>query len=529
MRPPPPEQSENQLVRLNHEGDRVAREPLEAFFEACGGAQPISLAVRRIESRRADETYTFQQPFVVIGSCPECDLVMPDQSVNYRHYYLQLVGGQWHFKNLARISRTKAGQGHAASGVFDSGTDLKVGSHFLKRVITPSQGRTRLDVESSPESDFDLPSFTLDVVSRRRGSVDLPPTEFNAPITLIGTSKHCDLSLDDTSVSRVHASLVLTPGGLWVVDLLGRAGLIIDGRREVWSRVHDGTVLQVGRASIRVRLGGPRPRSIGRVGRRASRAEYVPEVPAPQAPAQVYGGLSENAVLALVGEMREMQNQFFEHSRMQMQWMAEMLATVSETHREAARRDYARIEEITAELQAIRSQLANSPGAPASEPAVRGGVLRLVEFPQDEVGSSPPEPVGQEPAAAVPQTNWHVSPARPELPAFSPVEMPPPAPIELAVAAPLAVAEQLTPAAPPPAPQFAPAPMPESAEQRPVPASPAADNPQRQVQPTPRPEPDPSVSPSSVEAHVWLTQRMAALSQEQNSLWRRLMNTLTGK
>ena len=39
----------------------------------------------------------------------------------------------------------------------------------------------------------------------------------------------------------------------------------------------------------------------------------------------------------------------------------------------------------------------------------------------------------------------------------------------------------------------------------------------------------PSPGVSSADSHAWLTQRMAKLSQEQTSVWRRLMNTLAGR
>ena len=49
------------------EAVRDLGEPLEPFFEACGGRQTISLSVRRFDSRSPPETFVFQQPFVVIG------------------------------------------------------------------------------------------------------------------------------------------------------------------------------------------------------------------------------------------------------------------------------------------------------------------------------------------------------------------------------------------------------------------------------------------------------------------------------
>jgi hypothetical protein len=498
--------TDSKLVRLPQETDRASNEPLEPFFRACGGLQTISLAVRRVESRGPAEAYAFQQPFVVIGSCAESDLVMPDRSVNYRHIYLQLVGGRWIFTNLARISRTKAGQGHPASGPFDVGCELKVGYHVIKRVGTSPAGELiRQSEDLLPERSRELPSYTLDVVSRRRGAPDLPPTEFSAPLTLIGTSKACDLMLDDDSVSRVHASLVSTPDGLWVVDLLGRGGVAVDGRREIWSPVHDGAVLQIGRASIRVRIGVPQNRPLGRLGRRAAPVDLTTD--SPQAPPAVaFGGLSEGAVLALVGQLAEMQNQFFEHSRMQMQWMSQMLAQVSEVQRESAQRDLARFEEITCELREIRAQLAKGAGSnPAGESETGISVGRrlagnaserlLLEAGESKDDKQEVQPATGEEASPIQDSiNQDSTPADDHSPKRT------------------TAFEALLP------------PRAEKETESALPSQAQTDSPAQTDNSKQKPD-----LPPRVDSQVWLTERMAKLSQEQNSLWARLMSAFSGK
>lgn len=530
-------ESQGDLARLPHGIDRAPSEPLETFFQACGGTQTISLAVRRVEGRGNAEAYAFQQPFVVIGSCPDSDLVMPDRSVNYRHIYLQLVAGRWFFANLARISRTKAGQGNPASGPFDVGCELKVGYHFIKRVGPAPAELIRQSADDLPESSVDLPSFTLHVVGRRQSSSDLPPTEFSAPVTLIGTSKHCDLVLDDESISRVHASLVLTTGGLWAVDLLGRGGLIVDGRREIWSQVHDGSVLQIGRASIRVRIGAARTRPIGRLGRRAAPLITPSDSPAATPPAVSYGGLSEGAVLSLMGQLAEMQNQFFEHSRMQMQWMSQMLAQVSQSQQDAALRDMARIEEISCELREIRAQLARTPVAkPVATPVSKsdaeirvggrssGNVLERLLQEADEseahVQQAPQAPSAGRKEASPIQNSLEAGGSLPAHTAAFEAVTPPQTEKEANIELPVAPAAEPKPyVQPKPAADAAPAQAnPAPANPAPAPQSPTSDKKTKPAQP-----------PPAVDSQVWLTERMAKLSQEQNSLWARLMSTFSGK
>ncbi|MBS0261800.1 MAG: FHA domain-containing protein [Planctomycetes bacterium] len=498
-----------ELMRLNHTMDRVSEEALDLFFDACGGRQAITLAVRRIENRNDTEIYTLHQPFVVIGSCPECDLVLPDRSVNYRHVYLQLAAGQWYFANLARISRTKAGQGHPSSGALGVGDELKVGYNFIRR-IRPEDPELvdGDDVDRSAEEKNEIIPFTVEDVSRRRRTPEVAPIEYSAAITLIGTSKYCGLVVADETASRVHASLVSTPKGLFAVDLLGRGGIIVNGRQEVWARVEDGGVLQIGKTSLRISIGSLSNRQIGRLGRRAvSRTTINPASASQSSNVVPFAGMSEGAVLALMGQITDMQNQFFEHSRLQMQWMTHMLTKVTDAQREQAERDFARIEEISREMSELRAQLARMPHAPAAHP---------------------PAPVPP-PAAGPPsdQAGWKVVDTR-SVPLESGLEgangkrgteagTPRP---------PQAEGERSRPAAAEAGSRSGTTESRPHRESRPPERSPFAAKPSTDAPPPEKKRPAPP--PLGPDPSIALTERMAKLSQEQNSLWRRLMKTFSG-
>ena len=66
-------------------------------------------------------------------------------------------------------------------------------------------------------------------------------------VTLVGRAPSCRVRLPDISVSWFHCSLVRTPEGLWVVDLLSRGGLTVNGVGQRCSRLEDGDELFVGR------------------------------------------------------------------------------------------------------------------------------------------------------------------------------------------------------------------------------------------------------------------------------------------
>jgi len=68
---------------------------------------------------------------------------------------------------------------------------------------------------------------------------------------LIGRLSSNHLVIDDPDVSRVHARIVTTPGGVFVHDLGSRAGTIVNGRRiETAMRLSDGDELVIGPVAL---------------------------------------------------------------------------------------------------------------------------------------------------------------------------------------------------------------------------------------------------------------------------------------
>ena len=340
---------------------RTLAEPLEAFFEACGGRQTISLSVHRLDDASPPETSGFQQPFVIIGRCQESDLALADGNVNFRHYYLQFVGGRWVFVNLTDVAGQSADNGKSPWGWFEVGCELTAGPYSITRVAVGSESSSRRPADGRYESVRDHDAFELELVHSGEGSqgdrgAREPPTlRISTLVALIGSSRLCDVWLKDDSVSKVHASLVSTPNGLWVVDLLGRQGVLVDGRPVHWQQVREGSVLQIGRFHLRVRFSDS-----GKLGGRRRLVPVAPEKAVISEPASSSGSLSERAAMTLVGQMAEMQTQFFEHSRLQMQLITELLAQLGRTQQESVRKDLARIDEIGRELQDIKSQMDSS-------------------------------------------------------------------------------------------------------------------------------------------------------------------------
>jgi hypothetical protein len=71
--------------------------------------------------------------------------------------------------------------------------------------------------------------------------------------TRIGRSRAADLRLDDATVSRRHALVVLTEGGdLRALDDRSLNGLFVNGERVEWASLADGDELEIGRYRLHV-------------------------------------------------------------------------------------------------------------------------------------------------------------------------------------------------------------------------------------------------------------------------------------
>jgi pSer/pThr/pTyr-binding forkhead associated (FHA) protein len=100
------------------------------------------------------------------------------------------------------------------------------------------------------ETPHAFPNFVLEFCDALMAD---PIHSIDRRITLIGRHASCAIQLNRGHISRVHCSLVLTPAGLWVIDLLGKGGTSVEERRVRCSRLSHKSVMAVGDFQIRVR------------------------------------------------------------------------------------------------------------------------------------------------------------------------------------------------------------------------------------------------------------------------------------
>ncbi len=183
-------------------------------------------------------------PFAVVGSDPRCDIVFIDSGLSPRHAYFQALGAKVLCLDLGGTGGIISGAGACSAAWIDERHGVQFGDVIVALAPKTSLGETdafspRLPDFPATEVIDDRPLFSQPLprvhLLFRSGDVQ---TEWRVrrPITLLGRAPECAVRLKGPGVSSFHAALVLTPAGLWVIELLSaiehrdRAGIEINGR-----------------------------------------------------------------------------------------------------------------------------------------------------------------------------------------------------------------------------------------------------------------------------------------------------------
>jgi pSer/pThr/pTyr-binding forkhead associated (FHA) protein len=380
---------------------------LELFRESCGLCAPLFLEWENgSEAVAASTSRSFKTPFVLVGRGSRSDLVLDDETVSRRHAFLQAIAGRLFVIDLQ--SRTKVyWEGEEAprsQGWFDQGGFVQIGSYRLRRSGSSASENQpgalpALEEARHPEQIEIGPAVraALELPIRMGENPSLWPVE--GPLAMVGRAEECQLALSDDSVSRFHAALVPTPLGVWVVDLLAREGVQVNGKRVRWAWLADGDTLRVGRFTFILRYETPPsqltrseiPLEAGlaeppgtelavstkhsdhRRGAMVVRGgESAPVVRKSSQPAREPAKIVTSA--AAVWEpptpyptdpmaMWRQQMQLMESFHNDMIMMVQMFVAMHREHLASVRHELNMVQQLTRELGALQAQTAGSPGS----------------------------------------------------------------------------------------------------------------------------------------------------------------------
>lgn len=388
--------SRTERRRLGHR--TVSSSDIDLLFEACGAIRPYKLGLE-YPPKKLKKPRDLAFPFAVIGRSSKNDIVLSHTQISRRHAYLQVIQGRpfWYdLKSRAGIHRDGGPDG---SGWSEPAQAVRIGPFVLR----PDDTGRREDGLSSetgalpdplasctPEVDF-LPAVTLHFLTGL--TTNQPTWRVNRVLTLVGSSPLCKLQLVDPRVSRFHGSILRTTQGVWIIDLLGRGGIGVNGKKMRFARLCNGDELQFGMLRIRVEcsasdclatrpgqdrsnaahcdliIGSQSPtREIetipsgngpdvlpALVGRANSSNTSI--VAANRLPAEAYHGSQESFISSLLVQFGQMQQQMSVQFQQAVMTIVEMFRSVHQDHMELIRDELIRLRELNQDLLAIQTEL----------------------------------------------------------------------------------------------------------------------------------------------------------------------------
>ncbi|QEH37834.1 FHA domain protein [Aquisphaera giovannonii] len=245
---------------------------ISLFRKACGLDEPLVLECRATAAANGSRRFhEFPLPYVMVGRDTQSDLCLPGSGVSRTHAYIQAVDGRLLCTDLG--SRTGLtwvdDRGGGDAGWLDADRVLRIDDHEIRRVdrmmTVPAnhpESRSLPSPAQQPGHPAAVPVTALELPFRVEGIENLWAIE--APLAMIGRSDRCQMVLSDESISRFHAALLRTSLGLWIVDLHSRTGVWVNGMQIRWAWLDQGDAIRVGRLTFTMRY----PRSSPAIGRR---------------------------------------------------------------------------------------------------------------------------------------------------------------------------------------------------------------------------------------------------------------------
>lgn len=194
-----------------------------------------------------------QSPIGLVGRSPECDLVLRDAQVSFRHVLLLRLGGRLACVDLGSRLGLKWNNTRQSVCWPANESTVQVGPYELQFEFNVTEdAANRFLINPLEEFDRDIgqpPQIGLEFNQTSRSqNVQL----IGQHVTLFGRSNLCQVQFDDDSVSRVHCAMLVVPGGAWVVDFGGRDGTKVNGQCVKFEHVEDGAMLGIGRHKVRI-------------------------------------------------------------------------------------------------------------------------------------------------------------------------------------------------------------------------------------------------------------------------------------
>jgi FHA domain len=383
------------------------------FADACGMLGIVRLIVTNTDTG-AQSKHDLTVPFSLIGRDPACDVQLPDPGISARHAYLQILQGRMLFFDLGSRTGIRFPGGLRKEGVLRESDSLLIGPFKIQLSRAPAYRLPKSEyVDESFENSAVEDAHVLLRNAHSRSNKKLAMRRLHERVTLLGRHHRCHIKLSHESVGRIHAAIIRTDAGDWLVNLRPDRSTLLNGKpvNQPSVAIVESDQLTLGRFRMTV-VNGSIPADESSLIRHAESGNVASNAAAkrPQTPSGPGGGVQANAPLnslipsersasggrqvdegvlvSLIHEFGHMQRQILDHSHQQTLMVAQLLRAMHQTHDSAIHEQLARLQAVTDELSLLQQRRIAVSSVQPETP----GIAQDVEF-QPKSAPDPPGPL----------------------------------------------------------------------------------------------------------------------------------------
>ena len=356
----------------------MADDAWDTFSGACGLAGPFKVRLE-VPGSSDPVPLEFRQPYLIVGTSPGADLSIDGVGVSRRHAYFQVVDGRVFCVDLGSRTGVRWSDGPRQVGWVDESRGVGIGPAWVRFDGQGVGQGGHLPISRAFEWPA-LPDVTLEF---RKGGPGGEAWQVSRAMVLIGCSRACRIVLAGPDVAGIHAAIVRTPTGVWVVDLLGPGGVLVGGTPARSARLEDGDLIEIGDHRIRLRIGqAARPSGRSGLARRESSRAMHP-APGGDRTSPGPGGRqgveirsredSTGPVDALTARLLDEFDRMHQRTTEQFQQAISMMFRMHQDQMGVIRDELSRLDRLEDEQRSLQAEMAR--GQSSRPPRV---VLRLV-------------------------------------------------------------------------------------------------------------------------------------------------------
>ncbi|WP_254053922.1 FHA domain-containing protein [Singulisphaera sp. GP187] len=298
---------------------------------------------------------------------------MDHPRVSRRQVYLQVIAGRSFHVNIGGRIHDDCERELIPQGWVDDQRGIEIGPVRIHTEDPASSVNLGNPLDARSLDDSPLPVVILEFPQQ----TGRPSWKLSRVLTLLGRTSECRLRFLDHEISHYHCSLLRTPSGTWVVDLLGRTGIKLNKQPIRWARLENGDLLEVGRHLIRIRCEMPAPKPSSQAIRTVSTVAVVSPRPGrpptlleighdlPQDPPFLAPtDRTESIIAYMANQFGQMQQQMLDQFQQAMVTMAQTLGSLHRDQMAQVRDELDQLRQLSQDLLILQSQAQANRGDP---------------------------------------------------------------------------------------------------------------------------------------------------------------------